>query len=845
MNLLRYLGRGVLAAALGAAVAVPAYAQRVPAYQDGSDLVPGDALKFLTNGRYGKAGGLAGDAQGKGLNPFSITDLNALGLSTNSAATTGAYNALGLGHDTSGNPLLSWASYGEAAKALQVTADGTTIATANATGWALLGTPTAPTPSGGAGSTQVATVGYVASSVGAASVAALPWVSTDTALAALSGATASRAIRGGASAVGDAPALTFWNKSGTCADNGFVSDKGHCRDADDGTSWITTQSFLDMRDFGPPSHGSDATAQIQKAINYAASSGLVLYNPMELDFTSLTIPPGLQMVCMGQAATFHRTAVGYGMTTVTLGDAYPTAAIQRGPQIKNCVMDGGGLAGSNLTIAGAQRTILEDFDSYGAGSIASSAEANISITSSVMTVNTLNKGTIATGQVILCKSCARSSNRYSTVGSQVDATHWNVTGPSDLTGQEAVFSPPWTYTDSLGDKVLPTANVTLLGNNLNNLTYTRWNRGVVGSRWTTIGEATCVFSPVGILVDTTKSDGTEKLNHSIIAPKEASCLLMGLVLANGDDNDFSGISFQNTAYDILVGTGANGASRNKFDRPYVESGGTTTTYVGIAFANGASFNDVYGTGALNGVTTALIDTGFGNRWCQTTRVCIHSGDPVEPLVDTFYSGATLANSTNFNGMVTQTFARLLDGPDEQNVASNIVAYGTSHTASMMLGRTRGTHGSLAAVSSGDILGYYGFYGQYDTTNGHMTEAARIEGSTTQDWSSGHTGAQLIFRVTANDASMAGAWAMDDDLSFHAFGLNGRGAGVISGKLIQPQTQYAGSGGSAIPTCNSAMAGSIATVSDGKTSPTYLSAYAAADGAKQRSVVCLENAWVYN
>jgi hypothetical protein len=106
------------------ALSPSAFAQRTPAFQDGV-LVPGDALKAITQGRYGAAGGIAGDAFGRGLNPFSVTS-SGLGFCVNDAVTTGPYNSLCIGYED-GAAVISLNGYGGAATTFSLMINGTPI----------------------------------------------------------------------------------------------------------------------------------------------------------------------------------------------------------------------------------------------------------------------------------------------------------------------------------------------------------------------------------------------------------------------------------------------------------------------------------------------------------------------------------------------------------------------------------------------------------------------------------------------------------------------------------------------------------------------------------------------
>lgn len=131
---IRTLTAAVALLCLGTA---PVFAQRTPLYQSGT-ITARDAVKFSTNGLVEKAGGLTGDANGRGLNPFSVTDgsvpgsasnVPGLGFCSNSNKTGGSsqYNGFCFGHDADGNALLTVDSYaGLVGKALKVRINGVT-----------------------------------------------------------------------------------------------------------------------------------------------------------------------------------------------------------------------------------------------------------------------------------------------------------------------------------------------------------------------------------------------------------------------------------------------------------------------------------------------------------------------------------------------------------------------------------------------------------------------------------------------------------------------------------------------------------------------------------------------
>lgn len=97
-----------------ASVAAPAQAQRTPVYQSGTLGASSNIAKYFANGLIGDGSGLLGDTNGKGVNPFAVTDVIGLGVCSNSAVTNGPFQAFCLGHDATG-ALLTIDSYGGAA----------------------------------------------------------------------------------------------------------------------------------------------------------------------------------------------------------------------------------------------------------------------------------------------------------------------------------------------------------------------------------------------------------------------------------------------------------------------------------------------------------------------------------------------------------------------------------------------------------------------------------------------------------------------------------------------------------------------------------------------------------
>lgn len=104
MTLIR---RALLALAMIAVAPALVHAQSTPVYQRGPLSAAHAIVKLTRNGEVVDAGSVVGDAGGRGVNPFAITDSNGLGLCSNSTANSGASGnkRLCFGHDASGNPI--------------------------------------------------------------------------------------------------------------------------------------------------------------------------------------------------------------------------------------------------------------------------------------------------------------------------------------------------------------------------------------------------------------------------------------------------------------------------------------------------------------------------------------------------------------------------------------------------------------------------------------------------------------------------------------------------------------------------------------------------------------------
>lgn len=123
---MRRLRTALLAFAFGGALPALALAQGAPVYQSGGMTAPHDLAKITRNGQLQDVGGLTGDSTGRGANPFAVLDSGGMGVCANTGLTTGNYRAACLGHDSTGNALLTVDSYGLSNQSMKVRINGTT-----------------------------------------------------------------------------------------------------------------------------------------------------------------------------------------------------------------------------------------------------------------------------------------------------------------------------------------------------------------------------------------------------------------------------------------------------------------------------------------------------------------------------------------------------------------------------------------------------------------------------------------------------------------------------------------------------------------------------------------------
>lgn len=262
-----------------------AFGQATPVYQSGT-ATPHNLAKITRNGQVQDASprGVLGDNNGRGANPFAVLDNLGLGICSNSAVTTGPYSQVCLGHDTSGNGVLSLNSYGGQA-------DGSLVVSVN--GVAL---PILP-----------------------GTVNGTPFVADNATLAGLASTFSATVRRIDHTAGFGAPPLDFTAQTGNCAANSMANDGGSCVNASNGNSWKARHVGMpDIRQWGcSPNDSTDIVPCLAAA--YAAKLGPIY------------IPPGVWRV--SSATTFSGNSpdfIGAGWGEFNQNAACPTTGNVQG-----------------------------------------------------------------------------------------------------------------------------------------------------------------------------------------------------------------------------------------------------------------------------------------------------------------------------------------------------------------------------------------------------------------------------------------------------------------------------------------------------------------------------------
>ncbi len=209
------------AALLILALPALAHAQGTPVYQSGLLSKPGNLPKMTRNGQYMDAGGVLGDTNGLGVNPFAITDVGGAGVCSNTVATGNSYNSICIGHDASGNALITVDSIGGPPAACSFSINNVLYSCATAGSGNVFGPPT--TAVGNVVLWNALTGGLLADA-GAPGTLTVPTNAALKALPAIS--TAGMVKREGFTASGDGGSANYDFSSSPCSLNAGAGDDG-------------------------------------------------------------------------------------------------------------------------------------------------------------------------------------------------------------------------------------------------------------------------------------------------------------------------------------------------------------------------------------------------------------------------------------------------------------------------------------------------------------------------------------------------------------------------------------------------------------------------------------------
>jgi hypothetical protein len=401
-----------------------------------------------------------------------------------------------------------------------------------------------------------------------------------------------------------------------------------------------TAGVINMLDYGVTPTAPDATANAQAAIDAAFNLGYpaIVYSPSGFNFTTLTLYPGITLVCGGRNNPLVRIAVGPGLYTTTApGAGYPNS-LMRGINMSNCAFnDGSGLAGANVTWTLTEQSKLEGITSVShlagvefTGSISGGVLTVTGVTNGTVTAGAAPSGSTPGGMFLYCpgnSGCLNTTNdnthpriASNGTGSGLAGTYNLSANAPALSSREMVGLISWNWaaiavTNPSGyNTALPSAPFIFLQANFGH-SVNQMFAGVPNSGGTCLN-----YSGAGIVFETPLQNGGSVTNGNVFADVQTDCSNVGKLLNVGSDNSFlvTGEEFDNYGWMIGNGQGApTSADRNLITNPYLEgnSSGAQKMEVGFGLDAAAQGNRIEGTGNLTAVTPLLDYQVGGNSNC--------------------------------------------------------------------------------------------------------------------------------------------------------------------------------------------------------------------------------------
>lgn len=337
---------------------------------------------------------------------------------------------------------------------------------------------------------------------------------------------------------------------------------------------------------------------------------------------------------------------------------------------------------------------------------------------------------------------------------------------------------------------------------------------------------------------------------------------------NGTNVVFDNITVQNTrgvamllSYSTgLTNSGVRNSHFNNVGNFWRTSGSAGDRKQAVAFTGPTVPINSYGNFANNNWfnDTGLDDIQGGhlNDFTATGNHCFQPSYQFTTLSASAYNACVFISTTN-NAVITNNTAIGLSGNSfDINSGALAVATGITVCNNLSIGA-----GQAGVSLGGTITGFVGCGNQIYNSNqwsgsvqqggisvggtiDSMILSANVSGDNqvtkTQKYGVQYYTASGIAPVVTNSIIDA-----NNILINNLVGPFNGGAAYTNPAILRVGTLYSGSGALIIPSCVSALAASWASVSDGKSSPTYNSAYAAADGSSTRSVYCDGTSWTYH
>jgi len=282
-----------------------------------------------------------------------------------------------------------------------------------------------------------------------------------------------------------------------------------------------------------------------------------------------------------------------------------------------------------------------------------------------------------------------------------------------------------------------TAGIAMTGNklNLSNSYVINWSST---ANWFDTADLGLARAAAGVLRTT---DSTTGIGALLVAPSTASVTGSFTVLPNNAA----------TATIVTVarlGVNSTGTAANGFGAALSWSAETSTTN-----DTESARNNVFWTTATHASRTSATSWSLVNNatLAEVMRLGTPSNNIGSPFVLTIHDGTANPNVWTAGSFAAKLYLTSPTLPPV-GVAAHFGSTSLNAPQWQML-RGRGTNASPTAIQSTDSIGNIEWWGQTSTATNDVVAGARIRVSTTENWSAGNNGCQMIFFVSNNASTI--------------------------------------------------------------------------------------------